>query len=309
MLPTLTTTHQELAPPREQSFLYLAVSQQDTNAFKLGVTTALPHRFKSLRLRYGSLDLQASLLVVAVSQRAARDLENVLKVVFRAPAWRTKAPLREGRKAHRAPSNGDKEWYKLCAFEQMITFIAATIERDTACDLHRFKAVRDIQHSAVWQAELHRDKARKDKRATKDVDRAIKIAMHQNEARFQTVQAWMQARRSQLVSATPLALDAQGNYQRSFVFRVDAAHDQVSGRFDDGAEALASLCCVSHYTGHGPKHCTYFAGTVWRAEDPALYEVEFLVTASLMQASGTCRLLRDSVAKITDWLKAPPVLP
>ena len=305
MLPTLTTIHQELAPPREQSFLYLVPSQQDTNVFKIGVTKSLPKRFRSLRMRYGSLDLQASLLVVAVSHRAARDLENVLKVVFRAPAWRAEPPRREGRGARPARSNGDKEWYRMRAFEPMAAFIDATIERDDACDLHRFQAVRDIQHSAVWQAELRREKIRKDTRVAKDVDRAVKAALRQSEAKFEAVQAWMQARRSQVVSATPFTLDAQGNYRCSFIFRVDPAHDQVSGRFDDGAEELASLCCVSRYTGHGHRHCTYFAGTTWRSEDPATYEVEFLVTPSLVRADSTCPLLRDLVARITDWLKAP----
>ena len=68
--------------------LYLLHSAVDAGKVKLGVTDHLATRLDSLRLSFGAFDLSRSVLVAAQTRRAAYDLENALKTVFAAPAWR-----------------------------------------------------------------------------------------------------------------------------------------------------------------------------------------------------------------------------
>ena len=307
MLPSSSTPHQAVTLPPGAAYLYLLVSQQEPEACKLGVAKRPAMRFDALTKRFGPFDLQASLLVVAKNRRAALDLEGLLQTVFAAPSWRVQPQVAAGKNGRTRRTDGDTEWYRMAAFEPMANFIDALAEHDYGCDLHRFKAIRNIQDSGLWQEHLRNAGVQTRYRSAGDLALATQKKLAQNETRFAAVQAWMQQHRHQLVSVTPFTCDREGNRRRTFVYRGD---DTLAFESDEAGtgdwEDLAASCVVSHVSERGCKSFTYF-GAVTAAADASTYRVEFLLTPSFAQEATDCPSLGDLLTRIEDWLSAPPL--
>ena len=309
MITSSATPHQELTQSAPGSaFLYLLVSQQHSGAFKLGVTKHPAMRFDSLTKHFGKFDLQASSLVVTTGRRAALDLEGVLQAVFSAPTWRIKPELPPAKSARLRRSNGDNEWYHMDAFEPMRAFIGAMIERDENCTFHRFKLVPNLQDSDLWQKHLCNAGVQTQFSNADDIERDAKERLEKSELNFAAVQAWMEPRRQQLVSSTPFIEDGQGNHRRTFVFR---GAPVLESRADDNEggewEELASACVVCYHSGRSFVNFTYFGGVTMSSADASTYGVEFLLTPSFQREGDEYPLLRDLLARITNWLNALPL--
>ena len=308
MIPSKSTPHQELTLSPRAAFVYQLVSRQHPGAFKLGVTLRPAMRFNALHKRFGEFDLQASSLVAATSRRAALDLEGVLRAAFSAPGWRVKPQLPPAKTARPKPSDGDNEWYLLRALEPMTNLIGGMIEQDRNCTFHRFDLVQNIQDSPIWQKHLCNAGVQTRFRTAKDIELDAKERLEQSAVNFETVQAWMEQRRQQLVSVTPFVCDAQGNRRRTFVYRAqnvpDSASDEVAG---EGWDDLAGACIVSYRTERGYTNFTYFAGVTLPSADGSTYRVEFLLTPSFARAADECPPLRDLLTRIVSLLDAPPL--
>ncbi len=306
MLPSSATPHQEFPLPREAAYLYLLASRREPETFKVGITRRPAMRFEALTKRFGDFDLEASVLVVAKNRRAALDLEAILKSVFAAPVWRAEPPVATAKKGRGKHSDGDTEWYRSRAFEPMVGFVTALAEHDGCCDLHRFSVVRNIQDCDLWRDHLRNLGVQTRFRSPADVARKAQEALIRNEVNFASVQKWMEQHRHKLVSATPVTGDANGNRQRTFVYRDDDSHGANSDEPGSwGEDGLASACVVSHVSEHGSKHFTYFGGSTMTA-DGSTSSVEFMLTPSFTRAATDCPALSDLLTRIEDWLGTLP---
>ncbi len=306
MLSPSSTPPQALTPLPGAAYLYLLVSRQEPEAFKLGITGHPAMRFDTLTKRFGEFDLQASVLVAAKSRRAARDLERLLQSVFVAPGWRVKPTLAAAKNGRRLSSDGDTEWYRMSAFKAMVNFVVALAEHDYGCDLHRFEVVPSIRNSSLWREHLCNAGVQTRFRTSANVALEAQARFEKNEMSFEAVQAWMQGHRHQLASATPLAIDAQGNRRWAVVFRGD---DTLGSTLDEvgegGWDDLVSACVISHTSERGTASHTYLGGTTIDS-DMSTYSVEFLITPALTQEATDCPSLGGLLTRVENWLDTLP---
>ena len=252
-------------PGTSRPCVYLLVSREEPEVFKLGITGDLPTRVASLASSFGACEPAASALVRTRHLRAALRLERLLQTAFDAARWRTVGP-RPGGRGERG--NGYTEWYRREALEEMLRLVADLIVRDAKVDVERFAIERDLstflRRSAHEGSDRTAGAGRSRGRARAEADGRAR--WEQGEVAFQRLQEFVEGRRDRLLSAGLPTIDAQGCLRRTLTFQAQPeVETQAQSPGADEWDALFSLCRLAYRTHreHGGinylQHCRYLA--------------------------------------------------
>ncbi len=198
--------------------MYLLVSRDQPEVFKLGITSDLPTRVASLALHFGACNPGASALIRTGHLQVALRLERLLQTAFDASKWRTMGPPSNG-KVHRG--NGYTEWYHRETLEEMLLVVSDLIARDTKVGVERFAIERDLSCFLRKPEREGLDGAegtgRPRSRARVEADGRAR--WEQGEVAFQRLQEFIEERRGRVLSADLPTVDARGCLRRAFTFQ------------------------------------------------------------------------------------------
>ena len=253
------------APGTLCTCVYLLVSRDQPEVFKLGITGDLPTRVASLASSFGACEPGASALVRTRHLRAALRLKRLLQTAFDAARWRTVGPRLGGRDER---GNGHTEWYRREALEEMLRLVADLITRDDKAGVERFVIERDLsaflRRSAHEGSDRTAGAGRSRGRARAEADGRAR--WKQGEVVFQRLQEFVEGRRDRLLSAGRPTIDARGCLRRTFTFQAQPeVETQAQSPGADEWDALFSLCRLAYRTHreHGGinylQHCRYLS--------------------------------------------------